>query len=168
MSNLIPRLLILPSFLWSIIRTTLHDIPQECHEVSSLFLFTSDIEVEPRCQGTLRDEISVYLITCNPGACFSKVPKLFGPISGATIAFIYIFATPRFYAIKLRNPLGFSYSKNMLKDQIFKTNELPFDIWLLGPEKFSGLSRNRPLDIFVQTMISLVPINLGQYSWNTK
>ena len=27
-----------------------------------------------------------------------------------------IFATPRFEALELRNPLGFSYTKNMLKD----------------------------------------------------
>ena len=31
---------------------------------------------------------SVHLIEYNPGACFSKVSKLFGPISGATIPFI--------------------------------------------------------------------------------
>ena len=29
-----------------------------------------------------------------------------------------------------------------VKDQLFKTSELPFDTWLFGPEKFSGLSRN--------------------------
>ena len=34
----------------------------------------------------------------------------------------------------------------MLKDQIFKTSRLQFDDWLSEPEKFSGLSRNRPLD----------------------
>ena len=32
-----------------------------------------------------------------------------------------IFATPRILVIKLRNPLGFSYIKNTLKDQLFKT-----------------------------------------------
>ena len=32
----------------------------------------------------------------------------------------------------------------MLKDQLFKTSRLQFDNWLLGIEKFSGLSRNRP------------------------
>ena len=32
----------------------------------------------------------------------------------------------------------------MLKDQLFKTNGLQFDNWRLGPEKFAGLSRNRP------------------------
>ena len=33
----------------------------------------------------------------------------------------------------------------MLKDQRFKTSGLQFDNWLFGPEKFSGLSRDRPL-----------------------
>ena len=31
----------------------------------------------------------------------------------------------------------------MLKDQRLKTSGLLFDNWLFGPEKFSGLSRNR-------------------------
>lgn len=35
--------------LWSIIRRTLHDL------LLSMFLFISDIEVEPKCQKTLRD-----------------------------------------------------------------------------------------------------------------
>ena len=43
-------------------------------------------------------------------------------------------------------PLRFSYIKNMLKDQLFKISGLQFDDWLFGPEKFSGLSRNRLLD----------------------
>ena len=53
--------------------------------------------------------------------------------------------TLSFWAIKLRNPLGFSYIKNMSKDQLFKTSGLQFDNWLFGPGKFSGLSRNRSL-----------------------
>ena len=32
-----------------------------------------------------------------------------------------------------------------LKDQLFKASVLQFDQWFFGPEKFSGLSRNRPL-----------------------
>ena len=58
---------------------------------------------------------------------------------------LHTFAMPRFYAIKLRNPLGFSYIQNTLKDQLFKKSGLQFCNWLLGPEKFSGHSRNRPL-----------------------
>ena len=57
---------------------------------------------------------------------------------------LYIFATPRFQAIKLRNPLSFSYIKNTLKDQLLKISRLQFDDWLFGPETFSGLSRNMP------------------------
>ena len=52
---------------------------------------------------------------------------------------LYIFATPRFKATKLCNPLSF-----LLKDQLFKISRLQFDNWLLGDEKFSGLWRNRP------------------------
>jgi len=33
----------------------------------------------------------------------------------------------------------------MFKDQLFKTSTFQFDNWLLGPEKFSGLFRNRSL-----------------------
>ena len=33
----------------------------------------------------------------------------------------------------------------MIKDQLFKTNELHFDNWLFVPETFTGLSRNRSL-----------------------
>ena len=43
------------------------------------------------------------------------------------------------------NPLGFFYNKNMLKDQLLKASRLKFDNWLFGPEKLSGLYRNRPL-----------------------
>jgi len=31
--------------------------------------------------------------------------------------------------MKLRNPLGFSSIKNILKDQLFKTSQLQFDNW---------------------------------------
>ena len=33
----------------------------------------------------------------------------------------------------------------MLKDQLFKAGRLQFANLLFGPEKFTGLSRNRPL-----------------------
>ena len=35
----------------------------------------------------------------------------------------------------------------MLKDQLFKPSRFRFDNWLFGPEKISGLSRNRPKEI---------------------
>ena len=80
-------------------------------------------------------------------ACFPKVWKLFGPISGDTTS-LYIYGTPS----KLRNHLGFVYIKNMLKDHLFKTSALQFDNGLFGPEKFSGLSRNRSLEL-IMTMV---------------
>ena len=72
-----------------------------------------------------------------PGACFSKVPKLFGPISGVTIAFISSQRRGSKPSGKLRNPLGFLDMKSMLKDQLFKTSGLRYDNWHFGPEKFS-------------------------------
>ena len=41
----------------------------------------------------------------------------------------------------LNHPPGFSYSKNMLKDQLVKTSAFQFDNWVLGPEMFLELSR---------------------------
>ena len=41
--------------------------------------------------------------------------------------------------------LVFLTLKSCLKGQLFKTSGLQIDNWLFGPEKFSGLSRNRPL-----------------------
>ena len=73
---------------------------------------------------------------------FLKSPETFRAHFGCHIS-LYIFATPRFKIIKIRSPLGFSYIKNMFKDQLFKTNGLQFKNWFSGPEKFSGLSRNR-------------------------
>ena len=51
-----------------------------------------------------------------PRACFSKVRDL------------------AFFGLKLHNPLGFSWAKNILKDQLFKTSGLQFDNWLFEPE----------------------------------
>ena len=50
----------------------------------------------------------------------------------------------RFYAIKLHNPLGFSYIKKHAKRSGFIISGLQFDNWLFGPRKFPRLSRNRP------------------------
>ena len=41
--------------------------------------------------------------------------------------------------IKLRNPLSFSYIKNMHTAQLFETSGLQLDNWLFGPEQISGL-----------------------------
>ena len=59
------------------------------------------------------------------GPVSQKSPKLFKSISFATIPFIssqcQVFKPSNF------NPLGFSFIKNMLKDQLFKTSGLQFD-----------------------------------------
>ena len=76
-------------------------------------------------------------------ACFSKVPKPFGSISGATIPFI----SSQRRGSKPPSPailVFFLNIKTMLKDQLFKKSRLKFDNWLFGPEKLWGLSRNRP------------------------
>ena len=97
----------------------------------------------------------------NPGACFSiKSLEIFRAYFGCHNS-LYIFATPRFQAIKLRNPLGFSNIKILLKGQLFETSGLLFDKWLFGPEKFSELSRNRP-------RASSMPVQCSSTSWTFK
>ena len=59
------------------------------------------------------------------GACCSKVPKLFRPISGVTIPFI---PSQR----RDSKPSNFSYIKSMSKDQLLTTSGLQFDNWLFG------------------------------------
>ena len=54
---------------------------------------------------------------------FLESPETFRVYFGC-LTFLYIIATSRFWASKLRNPLVFSYLKNMLKDQLFKTSKL--------------------------------------------
>ena len=65
---------------------------------------------------------STCLEQLGPGGLFNKRPEtspgLFGPISGSITPFISGFVTPRIKAIKIRNPLGFSDIKNMLKDHL--------------------------------------------------
>ena len=127
--------------------------------------------MRPKSRGTFKKR--------TPGACFSKVPKLFGSISGTTVPLIFpilrdIFSSfcrpecssrpvalssllssqrrgskPSNFAILL----NFFYIKNMLKDQLFETSGLQFDNWLFGSEKFSGLSRNRPKAKFARSMV---------------
>ena len=78
-----------------------------------------------------------------PMGCFFKFPKLLGPISGATIPFVsleHVGSKPSNFAIVL----VFHALIICLKDQLFKTSGLQFYNWHFGPEKFSGLSINRP------------------------
>ena len=71
---------------------------------------------------------------------FVESPDTFRVYFGC-LNFFYIIATSRFWAIKLRNSLVFSYHKNMLKDQLFKTSRLKFDNWLFGPRILGSLDR---------------------------
>ena len=78
------------------------------------------------------------------GTVSQKSWNFFWSVMGPTVPF-YSFTMSRSYkAIKLRNPLGFSYIRNMFKDQLFKTSRMQFDRWLFGTKKFMGFSRKRP------------------------
>ena len=81
-----------------------------------------------------------------PGACFSKIPKLFrpnfGPISGVTIPFFCSFAAVLSHQTS-QSSWFFSHLKQV-KRWVFKTSGLQFQNWLFGPEHLSGRSRNRP------------------------
>ena len=65
-----------------------------------------------------------------------------GPVSQKTRNFPGLFWMPQF-PLYLRNAEDPSHQtiKSMFKGQT--TSGLEFDNWLFGPEKFSGLSRNR-------------------------
>ena len=67
------------------------------------------------------------------GACFSKIPKLFGRVSGDIILFV----SSKRRRLEARNFAA------ILMCVLFITYEKFYE-WLFGPEKFSGLSRNRP------------------------
>ena len=47
-------------------------------------------------------------------------------------------------SVTSNNNNGATYTANNEKGQVLKTIGLQFDNWLFGPEKVSGLSRNRP------------------------
>ena len=79
-------------------------------------------------------------------ACFSKVPKLFGPISGATIPFIS----------SQRRGSKRSNFAIILVFLLLNASGLRFDNWLFGPEKFAELSRNRSQVPVVQILDSAI------------
>ena len=81
-----------------------------------------------------------------PGACFSKVSKLFGRISGDIILFC-IFKTKASGGTKLCSYFCFYSLCNIWKDQLYRISRSYFIEWLFGPEKFSGHSRNGPLEL---------------------
>ena len=79
---------------------------------------------------------------------FLKSPETFREYFGCHNSF-YIFATPRFQAIKLRNRLSFSYVQNILKDHLFKTSGLQFDNWLFGPKSSQDFRETGPRPVSV-------------------
>ena len=80
-----------------------------------------------------------------PRARFSKVPKLFGHISGRIILFVCSkrrrLEARNFAVILIYIPFT-TYEKK----QLYRISGSQFYEWLFGPEMFSGLSRNRPLN----------------------
>ena len=80
-------------------------------------------------------------LTTTPGACFSKVPKLFGRISGDIILFV----SSKRRRLEVRNfAVIFIYIPftTYEKTQLYRVSRSEFYEWLFCPEKFSGLSRN--------------------------
>ena len=79
-----------------------------------------------------------------PGACFSKVPKLFGHISSGVIVFVSskrrCLEARNFAVIIIHIPFY-----NIWKDQLHRISGSECYECLFGPETFSGLSRNGPL-----------------------
>ena len=75
-----------------------------------------------------------------PGACFSKVPKLFGRISSDIILFVS--SKRRRLEALIGSYFYFNSLYNIGKDQLYRMSRSEFYEWLFGPEKFSGLSRN--------------------------
>ena len=79
-----------------------------------------------------------------PSACFSKLPRLVGQISGAK--FPLCLRSANVFSHQTSQSPCFSYIKSLFKDQLFKKGGMQSHSWLSGPEKFSGRSRNMPLD----------------------
>ena len=86
-----------------------------------------------------------------PGARFSKVPKLFGRISGDLILFV----SSQRRGLEARNFAVISIFilfTTYEKKQLYRVSVSEFCKLLFWPEKFSALSRNGPLGSIVQRM----------------
>lgn len=88
------------------------------------------------------------------GACFSTFRAYFGRHNS-----LYIFETARLKAIKLRNPLGFSYINNILKDQLLKTRGLQFEDWFSGPKSSRDLRETTPRPESFGGRVALTSVN---------
>ena len=87
----------------------------------------------------------VHRVICYQWARFSKVPKLFGRISGDNS--LCIFNLKASWDTKLFSYFNFYSLYNKREDQLYRISGSEFHDWLLAPEKFSGLSRNGPQNI---------------------
>ena len=76
------------------------------------------------------------------GACFSKVPKLFGPISGDIILFVSV----QRRRLKARNfaIVFILFPLQHITEQLYGIGGSEFYERLLWPEKMSGLTKNEP------------------------
>ena len=87
----------------------------------------------------------IYLSTLSTtGACISKIPKLFGRI----LCDIVLFVCSQGRRLDARNfaVILFFTPFKTLKDQLYRVSRSEFYEWPFGPEKFSELSRNVPLN----------------------
>ena len=90
--------------------------------------------------------VPVTVLVSSPGACFSKVPKLFGRISGDIILFV----SSKRRRLEARNfaVIFVLFPLQHMKRPALQDKQVVLYEWLFGPEKFSGLSRNGPLGWF--------------------
>ena len=84
-----------------------------------------------------------------PGNYFSKVLKLFGHILGDII--LCVFKTKASRGMKLYSYFYFYSVLQHMKDKRYRINRSEFYEWLFGPKKFSGLSRNGPWGLFLES-----------------
>ena len=89
-----------------------------------------------------------------PGARFSKVPKLFGRISGDIILFV----SSKRRRLEARNlEVVFIFIPFTTYEKTGRISGSDFYERLFGPEKFSGLSRNGPQDSIIRDIPFQVP-----------
>ena len=104
---------------------------------------------------TKRMEEWVEILQICPGARFSKVPKVFGPISGDIILFV----SSKRRRLEARNfavIFTFIPFTTYEKGQLYRISGSEFYEWLFGPEKFAGLSRNGPQGPVGKSPIKLI------------
>ena len=91
----------------------------------------------------LRTHLNANIIAWRP---FLESPETFRAHFGCHY-FLRILKTKTFSCLKLCNEFALSYLEILVKDKLFRISGSQFLEWLFGPEKFTGLSRNGPLDL---------------------